>query len=178
LFFGPLGNCISLYSDIKTANILLDASGNAKVADFGTVHEGVKQGGSEGTRLTHASTKLIVGTHFYMSPEYTANGQVSEKLDSYAFAIVLLELLTGKPPSAVAALNIEEPDVYAEMQQYVDGRAGAWAPAVVHRLAAVAERCIEFRPRTRASVRDVVDELEELELELLALFTGERHTAH
>jgi len=138
------------------------------VADFGTVHEGVKQGGSEGTRLTHASTKLIVGTHFYMSPEYTSNGQVSEKLDAYAFAIVLLELLTGNPPSEVAALNIEEPDVYAEMAQYVDGRAGAWPPAVVHRLAAVAERCIEFRPRTRASVRDVVDELEELELELLA----------
>lgn len=106
--------------------------------------------------------QLIVGTHFYMSPEYVSNGQVSEKLDSYAFAIVLLELLTGKPPAAVAALNIEEPDVYQEMPQYVDGRAGAWPPAVVHRLAAVAERCVEFRPRPRAAVRDVVDELEEL----------------
>jgi serine/threonine protein kinase len=105
---------------------------------------------------------LIVGTHFYMSPEYTSHGQVSEKLDSYAFAIVLLELLTGQPPIAVAALHMEEPDLYQEMAQYVDGRAGAWPPAVVHRLAAVAERCIEMRSRTRAAVRDVVGELEEL----------------
>ena len=97
-----------------------------------------------------------------MSPEYVSHGQVSEKLDSYAFAIVLLELLTGQPPIAVAALHLEEPDLYTQMPQHADARAGAWAPAVVHRLAAVAGRCIEMRSRTRAAVRDVVDELEEL----------------
>jgi hypothetical protein len=81
-----------------------------------------------------------------------------------AFAIVLLELLTGKVPAQVAALHIEEPDLFAEMHQYVDARAGvgAWPPGVVGRLAGIAERCIAYHPRRRAAVRGVVDELEEL----------------
>ena len=42
--------------------MLLDPECNAKVADFGTVREGVEQGGADSARLTHASTKLVVGT--------------------------------------------------------------------------------------------------------------------
>jgi hypothetical protein len=83
-------------------------------------------------------------------------------MDSYAFAICLLEIITGKLPCDVAALHIEEPDLYGEMHQYADPRAGAWPAAVVAMLAAVTERLIEMRPRTRAAVADVVDQLEEL----------------
>jgi hypothetical protein len=69
----------------------------------------------------------------------------------------MLELLTGQPPIAVAALHMEEPDLYQEMPQHVDGRpgVGVWPPAVVGRLAAVTERA-------RAAVRDVLEELEEI----------------
>jgi serine/threonine protein kinase len=47
----------------QTANILLDRSGSAKVADFGTVREGAKKGVIDST---HASTRLVVGTKGYM----------------------------------------------------------------------------------------------------------------
>jgi hypothetical protein len=97
-----------------------------------------------------------------MPPEYEKGGQVSEKTDSYAFSILLLELLTGKVGLEAAAVHFEEPDRFGEMQQHTDARAGAWPPAAVAGLAAVAERCICMHARTRASVREVVAQLDAL----------------
>jgi serine/threonine protein kinase len=168
--------------------VLLGVSDVVKVADFGTVREGAKTG-EHGTVNTHALTRAIVGTKVshapplvtpdpscvklhrspallhhkgYMPPEYEKSGHVSEKTDSYAFAIVLVELLTGRVGLAAAALQLEEPDLFADMHQFVDAQAGAWPPAVVAGLAAVAERCICTHARNRATVRDVVPLLDDI----------------
>ena len=69
------------------------------------MREGAKAG-EHGTVNTHAKTGFVVGTNGYMPPEYKEHGHVSDRLDSYAFSIVLLELLTGKvrnTPSSRAA---------------------------------------------------------------------------
>jgi hypothetical protein len=93
-----------------------------------------------------------------MAPEYEKQGHVSEKTDAYA--ILLLELLTGKVGLAAAALQLDEPDLFEDMQQFADARAGAWPVAVVEGLAAVAERCICMHARNRAAVRDVLPRLD------------------
>ena len=84
---------------------------------------------------------------------------MSDKLDMYAYAIVLLELLTSKPGIVVARLHSDNPDLFTDMAHRVDVRAGGWPVATVEALAAVAEQCISFHARVRPAAHEVVPRL-------------------
>jgi hypothetical protein len=89
-------------------------------------------------------------------------GEVSDKLDVYAFAVVLVELLTSKSGSEVAKLHSDEPDLFADMAQYADARAGEWPATTVAALAAIAEQCIAYHARSRPAASAVARRLEAL----------------
>ncbi|GAB2256809.1 hypothetical protein Droror1_Dr00022868 [Drosera rotundifolia] len=76
---------VYIHRDIKSANILIDKNFHAKVADFGLA------------KLTEVGgTTRLVGTFGYMPPEYAQYGEVSAKVDVYAFGVVLYELISAK----------------------------------------------------------------------------------
>ncbi|GJP41841.1 hypothetical protein CLOM_g1477 [Closterium sp. NIES-68] len=92
-----------IHRDIKTSNILLDYSFNAKVADFGLSKLGKKAAGSTGvgmeekTDKSHISTR-VKGTLGYLDPMYYTKQHLTDKSDVFSFGVVLLELITGRLP--------------------------------------------------------------------------------
>ncbi|PON76496.1 Mitogen-activated protein kinase kinase kinase [Parasponia andersonii] len=82
-----------IHRDIKASNILLDFRFDAKVSDFGLA----KSFSDTNTHITHISTR-VVGTFGYLAPEYASSGKLTEKSDIYSYGVMLLELITGRPP--------------------------------------------------------------------------------
>ncbi|PHT43082.1 Chitin elicitor receptor kinase 1 [Capsicum baccatum] len=154
---------VYIHRDIKTANILIDKNFHAKVADFGL------------TKLTEVGSSSLqtrlVGTFGYMPPEYAQYGDVSPKVDVYAFGVVLYELISAKeaivkPDGSVTeskglvalfeeVLNQPYPD--EDLPKLVDPRLGDDYPLdSVRKMAQLAKACTHENPLIRPSMRSIV----------------------
>ncbi|TVU09233.1 hypothetical protein EJB05_42685, partial [Eragrostis curvula] len=82
-----------VHGDIKPANIMLDASCNAKLGDFGLArlvdHEADPR-----------TTQVVAGTLGYIDPEFVTSRRPSAESDVYSFGVVLLEIACGRRPTS------------------------------------------------------------------------------
>ncbi|KAK8502001.1 hypothetical protein V6N13_036879 [Hibiscus sabdariffa] len=136
-----------IHRDLKSANILLDRSMRAKVADFGLSKEEVFDGRNSG----------IKGTYGYIDPEYISTNKFTMKSDVYSFGVIIFELITAIHPHQnlmeyvnLAAMSPDGVDEILDKQL-----AGECNMEEVRQLAKIAHKCLHKSPRKRPLMGEV-----------------------
>lgn len=150
-----------IHRDIKSANILLDSNNQPKLGDFGLIKLIPNQ--------KNNTTTTVFGTSAYMPREAFA-GDISVKLDTFSFGVVLLELLTSRPPigngedGADLVTYIGETVEGDDISDLVDYKAGSWTESTINyalNFYKIAQNCLEEKHRrpTMLQVKVHLDDL-------------------
>jgi len=83
-----------VHMDVKPGNVLITNDGQVKLADFG-IAKALKDGSE--TDLT-VEDGTVMGTATYLSPEQAQGHKVGPRSDVYSLAVVLYEMIAGRPP--------------------------------------------------------------------------------
>ena len=93
-----------VHRDLKSLNVLFDTKGFAHICDFGFSRK------EDDGKMTNS-----IGTPHWMAPELLAAGSIyNSKIDVYAFAIVMWEVLTKNYPFA----GLEQQQIVAQVLVY------------------------------------------------------------
>ncbi len=142
-----------VHRDIKPDNILISATGEAVVADFGLARA------LDGDAARSAGNQ-VMGTPHYFSPEQARGLGIDGRTDLYALGVTLFRAATGRLP-------FEGDDWYAVARLHVDApipSARALVPELSERFEHLLERLMQKEPTDRfATAIEVADALAQLD---------------
>ena len=105
-------SCGIVHRDIKPENILLDKTGQVKVADFG-----LAKMADHGHDVSLTGTQQVMGSLHYMAPEQiNQTKSVDHRADLYSLGVVFYEMLTGELPIG----RFAAPSTHAAMDRRLD----------------------------------------------------------
>ncbi|KAK7364992.1 hypothetical protein VNO80_13742 [Phaseolus coccineus] len=140
-----------IHRDLKSANILLDHSMRAKVADFGLSKEEIFDGRNSGLK----------GTYGYMDPEYISTSKLTTKSDIYSFGIIVFELITAIHPhqNLMEYVNLAAMDhdgIDGILDKKIVGKCNL---EEVRQLAKIGHKCLHKSPKKRPSIGEVSQQI-------------------
>ncbi|XVF73681.1 hypothetical protein PTKIN_Ptkin13bG0002100 [Pterospermum kingtungense] len=164
-----------VHGDINSTNVLLNTGMRAKIANFSLARPVVSESSS------FAFTSRVAGTSGYMAPEYVETGQVTSKIDVFAFGVVLLELVTGNDAiiiqgrkeillsdSATIVSIMEKENAEAELYSFIDPRLRCDNQReTALRMAQLSVSCLTEEPTKRPSMEEVVSVLSKIRTDVL-----------
>ena len=141
-----------VHRDLKPANILLDRNYVSKISDVGlarlvppAVADSVTQ-----YRLT-----ATAGTFCYIDPEYQQTGKLGVKSDIYSLGVLLLQVLTARPPMGLTH-HVEKAIDAGTFAQMLDVTVKDWPVDDAIGFAKLALKCTEMRRRDRPDLATVI----------------------
>lgn len=145
-----------VHRDIKPSNLLINRTGQLKIADFGIA------------RMTDQTSELtmtgsVVGSPHYLSPEQIRGEELDGRSDVFSLGVVLYELLSRRRPFNGETLTTL---VYQILHQEPNALV-LRRPDLTPRLESLVRRMLaKDRNQRFASAREVVTEISRLEREL------------
>ncbi|TVU39999.1 hypothetical protein EJB05_13444, partial [Eragrostis curvula] len=137
-----------IHRDITSNNILLDTAFKTYVSDFGTARI---------IKPDSSNWSALAGTYGYIAPELSYTSVVTAKCDVYSFGVVILEILMGRYPGELQALDSLE-QAHNLVMDFLDQR--PLSPTVVEKeqialLVDLAFACLQTSPQSRPTMQDV-----------------------
>jgi nucleotide-binding universal stress UspA family protein len=148
-----------VHRDLKPGNILLDRNLVSKISDVGLARLVPPSVADSVTQYLMTST---AGTFCYIDPEYQQTGMLGTKSDVYSLGVVLLQIITAKPPMGLTHLVARsiERGTFAEI---LDPTVPDWPIEEALSYAKLALQCTELRRKDRPDLGEVLlPELERL----------------
>jgi len=87
-----------VHRDVKPGNILFDAEGHAFLSDFGVAKVLASSPETKSTQTAMTGAGMVLGTPEYMAPELIMGEQFDGRVDQYALAVTVYEMLCGRRP--------------------------------------------------------------------------------
>ncbi|XP_023537969.1 U-box domain-containing protein 52-like [Cucurbita pepo subsp. pepo] len=141
-----------VHRDLKPGNILLDRNYVSKISDVGLARLVPP---SVANSVTQYRMTATAGTFFYIDPEYQQTGLLGIKSDVYSLGVMLLQIITAKPPIGLAH-NVERAIEKGKFAEMLDPDVKDWPVEEALKFAKLSIQCAEMRKRDRPDLGKVV----------------------